>query len=147
MGMSETQNVLTKSSKPKSVPVNSRSLFMITQIREPIHLSINSADKRFQWKSLACCGTHQVAKSGMPWLWLELKLNVTTNKPFFLPSIGTRSVYIHYETVGETLSDYCNATNKDRPLQETGCIGGEERWMDNKRYSHSKIDTTAVDQS
>lgn len=33
---------LTKSSKPRSLPVNSRSLFMITQIRDPIHLSISS---------------------------------------------------------------------------------------------------------
>jgi hypothetical protein len=33
---------LTKSSKPRSVPVNSRSLFMITHIRDPIHLSISS---------------------------------------------------------------------------------------------------------
>jgi hypothetical protein len=33
---------LTKSSNPSKVPVNSRSLFMITHIREPMHLSINS---------------------------------------------------------------------------------------------------------
>lgn len=34
---------LTKSSKPSSVPVNSRSLFMITHIRDPMHRSISSA--------------------------------------------------------------------------------------------------------
>lgn len=33
---------LTKSSKPSSVPVNSLSFFMMTHIREPMHLSINS---------------------------------------------------------------------------------------------------------
>lgn len=38
----ERQYWLTKSSNPRSVPVNSRSLFMITHIREPMHLSINS---------------------------------------------------------------------------------------------------------
>lgn len=38
-------NSLTKSSNPRSVPVNSRSLFMITHIRDPIHLSISSAKR------------------------------------------------------------------------------------------------------
>ena len=33
---------LTKSSNPVKVPVNSRSVFIITHIREPIHLSISS---------------------------------------------------------------------------------------------------------
>ena len=33
---------LTKSSNPKSVPVNSRSVFIITHICDPIHLSISS---------------------------------------------------------------------------------------------------------
>lgn len=37
-----TEHSLTKSSKPSSVPVNSRSLFMTTHIRDPIHRSINS---------------------------------------------------------------------------------------------------------
>ena len=38
-------NSLTKSSKPRSVPVNSRSLFMITQILDPIHLSMSSVER------------------------------------------------------------------------------------------------------
>lgn len=35
-------NVLTKSSNPSNVPVNSRSFFMTTQILEPMHLSMSS---------------------------------------------------------------------------------------------------------
>lgn len=40
--VTEKSNLLTKSSKPNSVPVNSLSLFIITHIRDPIHLSISS---------------------------------------------------------------------------------------------------------
>jgi hypothetical protein len=36
---------LTKSSNPNRVPVNSRSFFRMTVIREPMHLSINSVDE------------------------------------------------------------------------------------------------------
>jgi hypothetical protein len=37
---------LTKSSNPSSVPLNSRSFFMMTQIFEPIHLSMSSASRQ-----------------------------------------------------------------------------------------------------
>jgi hypothetical protein len=36
------RDLLTKSSKPSSVPVNSRSFFMTTHMREPMHLSMSS---------------------------------------------------------------------------------------------------------
>ena len=39
-------DALTKSSNPRSVPVNSRSFFMITQIFEPIHLSMSSLSRQ-----------------------------------------------------------------------------------------------------
>ena len=39
----ERDDGLTKSSNPSSVPLNSRSFFMMTQIFEPMHLSMSSA--------------------------------------------------------------------------------------------------------
>lgn len=40
--LSISRHLLTKSSKPSRTPVNSRSFFMITQIRDPMHLSTSS---------------------------------------------------------------------------------------------------------
>jgi hypothetical protein len=42
-GKRKGDDELTKSSNPSSVPLNSRSFFMMTQIFEPIHLSMSSA--------------------------------------------------------------------------------------------------------
>jgi len=43
--ITSSRTMLTKSSKPSSVPVNSRSFFMTTHIREPMHLSMSSSGK------------------------------------------------------------------------------------------------------
>jgi len=37
---------LTKSSNPSRVPLNSRSFFMMTQIFDPIHLSMSSGSRQ-----------------------------------------------------------------------------------------------------
>jgi len=43
--VTSSRTILTKSSNPRRVPVNSRSFFITTHMREPIHLSMSSRGK------------------------------------------------------------------------------------------------------
>lgn len=65
-------DVLTKSSNPSKVPVNSRSFFMMTHIREPMHRSISSRQIYCHQTDLlrekrCMARTNQGAGSEKPW--------------------------------------------------------------------------------
>jgi hypothetical protein len=74
--------VLTKSSKPRSVPVNSRSFFITTHILEPIQRSISSIGRRVREKekeSIFCTDQEVVFEwpSGLYGLRFRLLLRFT----------------------------------------------------------------------
>ena len=60
------KHLLTKSSKPSSVPVNSLSFFMMTHMREPMHLSINSESPQTNY-SHAIISDARNSPSGRIW--------------------------------------------------------------------------------
>lgn len=58
---------LTKSSNPSRVPLNSRSFFMMTQIFEPIHLSMSSAPCQISGRLETRATTRVCAPNGRTW--------------------------------------------------------------------------------